>query len=48
VLDNLDTAIRCRDLARMRTDIPVPRTLSGQPSRLLPAPADIDTKLDLW
>jgi hypothetical protein len=24
VLDNLDAAIKCRDLARMRTSIPVP------------------------
>jgi hypothetical protein len=32
----------------MRTDIPVPRTLSGRPSRFLPGPADIVTALDLW
>jgi 5'-3' exonuclease len=48
VLDNLDTAIRCRDLARMRTDIPVPCTPSGRPSSALPAPASIVTLLDLW
>jgi DNA polymerase-1 len=48
ILDNMATAIRCRDLARMRTDIPVPRTPGGQPSRLLPSPADIVTTLDLW
>jgi DNA polymerase-1 len=48
VLDNLDAALRCRDLARMRTDIPIPRTLNGRPSPLLPAPADVVTLLDLW
>lgn len=48
VLDNMETAIRCRDLARMRTDIPVARTPDGQPSPSLPAPADVVTLLNLW
>ena len=48
VLDNMATAIRCRDLARMRTDVPVGHVLDGQPSPSLPAPADVVTLLDLW
>ena len=49
VLDNMATAIRCRDLARMRTDVPVAHVPDGRPSPLLPpAPADVVTLLDLW
>jgi DNA polymerase I len=48
VLDNMATAIRCRDLARMRTDVPVPYVSDGQPSPSLPAPADVITLLNLW
>jgi len=48
VLDNMATAIRCRDLARMRTDVPVAHAPAGRPSPLLPAPADVVTLLDLW
>ncbi|HEY1619811.1 MAG TPA: 5'-3' exonuclease H3TH domain-containing protein, partial [Streptosporangiaceae bacterium] len=48
VLDNMATAIRCRDLARMRTDVPVAHAPDGRPSPLLPAPADVVTLLDLW
>ena len=43
VLDNLATAMKCRDLARMRTDVPVPTAPTGRPS-----PADVVTMLDLW
>ncbi|MGH3296354.1 MAG: hypothetical protein ACRDP7_31615 [Trebonia sp.] len=45
---NVATAIRCRDLARMRTDVPGANAPAGQPSPSLPAPADIVTLLDLW
>jgi DNA polymerase-1 len=48
VLDNMATAIRCRDLARMRTDVPVAHAPDGQPSPSLPAPADVITLLNLW
>jgi DNA polymerase-1 len=48
VLDNMATAIRCRDLARMRTDVPVAHAPDGQPSPSLPAPADVTTLLNLW
>jgi hypothetical protein len=41
-------AIRCRDLARMRTDVPVANPLADQPSPSLPAPADVITLLNLW
>jgi DNA polymerase-1 len=47
VLDNLDTAMKYRDLARMRTDVPVPSPTS-LPSPALPAPADVVTMLELW
>jgi hypothetical protein len=45
VLDNLATAMKCRDLARMSTDVPVPTAPTCRPS---PAPADVVTMLDLW
>jgi DNA polymerase-1 len=48
ILDNMATAIRCRDLARMRTDVPVAHATDGQPSPSLPAPAEVITLLDLW
>jgi len=48
VLDNMATAIRCRNLARMRTDVPVAHAPDGQPSPSLPAPADVITLLNLW
>jgi len=48
VLDNLATVIRWRDLARMRTDIPVPHRRDDGPSPPLPAPADFVTLLNLW
>lgn len=48
VLDNLDAALRCRDLARMRSDVPVPQAPNGRLSPVLPAPADVITSLDLW
>lgn len=48
VLDNMATAMRCRDLARMRTDVPVAHAPDGQPSPSLPAPADVVTLLGLW
>jgi DNA polymerase-1 len=48
VLDNLASAMKCRDLARMRTDVPVPTAPTGRPSPALPAPADVVTMLDLW
>jgi DNA polymerase-1 len=38
VLDNFATAMNCRDLARLCTDIPVPSTPIGRPSSELPAP----------
>lgn len=48
VLDNMAAAIKCRDLARMRTDVPLAHAPDGRPSPLLPAPADVVTLLDLW
>ncbi|MGH3247904.1 MAG: 5'-3' exonuclease [Trebonia sp.] len=48
VLDNLATAMKCRDLARMRTDILLPSTPTGRPSPALPAPADVVAMLGLW
>jgi DNA polymerase I len=48
ILDNMATAIRCRDLARMRTDVPVAHASDGRPSPSLPAPADVVTLLGLW
>jgi DNA polymerase-1 len=48
VLNNMETAIRCRDLARMRTDVPVAHAPDGRPSPSLPAPADVVTLLDRW
>jgi hypothetical protein len=48
ILDNMATAIRCRDLARMRTDVPVSHVPDGQPSPSLPAPADVVKLLNLW
>ena len=48
IIDNMATAIRCRDLARMRTDVPVAHASDGRPSPSLPAPADVVTLLGLW
>lgn len=48
ILDNMTAAVRCRDLARIRTDIPsrTPQTASHPPR--CPHPADVVTLLDLW
>jgi DNA polymerase I len=48
VLDNMAAAIRCRDLARMRTDVAVAHAPDGRPSPSLPAPADVIMLLSLW
>ena len=47
VADNLEVAKRCRDLTRMRTDVPLPIMPSAEPSAFLPAAADVLTALDL-
>ena len=44
----MGTAIRCQDLARMRTDVPGAHALDGRPSLSLPAPANVVTLLGLW
>lgn len=48
VLDNLPAAMKCRDLARMRTGIPVPSMPDGRSSPVLPASADVVAMLGLW
>jgi DNA polymerase-1 len=48
VQEGLDTALTCRGLARMRTDVPLPDLLCGQPSPSLPAPAHVLNTLSLW
>jgi DNA polymerase-1 len=48
VLGNLDAAIRSRDLTRMRTDVAITHTPTGQVPPELPAPADVVARLDLW
>ncbi|GLZ09703.1 hypothetical protein Acsp03_71690 [Actinomadura sp. NBRC 104412] len=48
VLENLEHAIRCRDLARLRHDIPLPTTPTGHASPALPLAAEVLALLDLW
>lgn len=48
VRDGFNEALACRDLARMRTDIPLPNLVFDSSSPLLPAPADIVGTLHLW
>ena len=48
VRDSLDTAVRCREMARMRTDVPIPALLVDRPSPPLPAPARLLDTLSLW
>ncbi len=48
VRDGYDTALVCRQLARMRTDVPVSPVLRDEPSPLIPAPAHVLETLALW
>lgn len=48
VRDGFQTALACRDLARMRTDVLVPRLPRDRPSPLLPATAAMLDMLQLW
>lgn len=48
VLDHWETALRCRDLIRMRTDVPTGQAVTGLPTLPLPRPGDVLTKLGLW
>lgn len=43
-----DQVLAWQELIRMRTDLDLPHQPTGQPSRALPAPADVIEKLDLW
>lgn len=48
VRDGFETALECRDLARMRTDVELPVLTDGRPSPHLPAPGHMLTVLGLW
>jgi DNA polymerase-1 len=48
IRDGFQAALTCRDLARMRTDIPLPVLPVDQPSPLLPASAAMVDMLQLW
>jgi len=48
VLDNLEHAIGCRDLIRLRHDLPLPVAPTGHASPALPAAAEVLTLLELW
>ncbi|ASO21568.1 DNA polymerase-1 [Actinoalloteichus hoggarensis] len=48
LLEHWDDVLRWRELIRLRTDVVLPRTPTGHPSRALPAPAEVIDKLGLW
>ncbi len=48
VRDQLDLAIKWRDMIRLNHNVAIPQTPTGQPSPALPRPADIVEALELW
>lgn len=48
VLDGFETALECRDLARMRTNVELPALTDGRPSPHLPSPGHVLNVLGLW
>ncbi|MEU5882945.1 5'-3' exonuclease H3TH domain-containing protein [Spirillospora sp. NPDC047279] len=48
VRDQFDQLLAWREIIELRTDVPLPRTLTGSPSPFLPPAAEVLDKLDLW
>jgi DNA polymerase-1 len=48
VLDQWDAVLKWRDMIRLRSDLPLPRFPTGQPTATLPTPRDVVDMLELW